>query len=137
MAFFLKYLELILTAIGFVLCVLLALFLPEEMGGNRWKLLAMIAIGVSVIDGLIFFAVRHNQRKSRASAIKEVATMMNDRITNYLTVIRNYSGSRERDKREQAEAAIEEVTSIVANLSEESIQNWKVRYANLLKERNL
>lgn len=134
--FLLDYLELILTAIGLIICALLIGFIESD-SESKWHTIAVVAIVVGVLHGIIFFAVRHRQRKVRHEAIFEVGEMLRDRVTNHLTVVTALSHSQEDAHRHEVDQALREITTLVNSLSEDSLSSWKQRYANLLHERGI
>jgi predicted membrane channel-forming protein YqfA (hemolysin III family) len=79
----LKYLELILTAVGLVVvAAVFALFRNLE----PWKAAAICAVAVSVVHGLIFYGVRARQRSLRSEAVVSIRSVLDDLVQNKLTV---------------------------------------------------
>lgn len=54
---FLDYLELILTAVGLVICAVLIGVL-DSGAESKWHTIAIVAIVIGVLHGVIFFAVQ-------------------------------------------------------------------------------
>jgi predicted membrane channel-forming protein YqfA (hemolysin III family) len=79
----LKYLELILTAVGVVVVIaVFALFRNME----PWKAAAVCAVAVSVVHGVIFYGVRARQRRMRAEAVVSIRSVLDDLVQNKLSV---------------------------------------------------
>jgi uncharacterized membrane protein len=127
MKIFLKYIELILTAAGLAIIVLLMAMLPETHQ-NKWFVVAWVALIVGSLHGVIFFVVRNRQRRVRLEALREAAAMLRDLINNQLTVVRVYSTSHDENLRKLSDEAIMNVSLVINTLSEESLTSWKERY---------
>ncbi len=79
----LKYLELILTAVGVVVVIaVFALFRNME----PWKAAAVCAVAVSVVHGVIFYGVRARQRRIRSKAVTSIRSVLDDLVQNKLSV---------------------------------------------------
>jgi len=131
MRIFLTYIELILTAVGLAIIVLLMAMLPETMQ-NKWFIVAWVALIVGSLHGVIFFAVRNRQRRVRLDALREASAMLRDMINNQLTVVRVYSASHDEKLRQLSDEAVMNVSRIINSLSEESLTSWKERYKEAL-----
>jgi hypothetical protein len=100
--FLLRYLELILSAAGLVVILVVpALFFPSRQ--YRWVAAAATATSVGVIHGLIFFGVRHRQRTLRSQTIREIQLLVDDLVRNQLAVI-SLSSEIASDASETADA---------------------------------
>jgi hypothetical protein len=77
----LRYLELILSALGVVVILAIpTLFFPSPQ--HRWIAAAITATAVGVIHGLIFFTVRDRQRTIRTQTIREMQLLVDDLVRN-------------------------------------------------------
>lgn len=78
LASLIRNLELWLSTVG-----LLVVWAGASLFGsadNVWHLAALLALGVSVVHGGIFWLVRRRQRTVRLQAIAEIREMMADRV---------------------------------------------------------
>jgi ABC-type iron transport system FetAB permease component len=132
-AFFLRYVELILTGVGLLIIVLVMYLIPSTHT-NKWFVVSWVAIIIGALHGVIFFVIRNRQRVVRTEAIYEVSLMLQDKINNHMMVIMNLSGSSDQSKRKLVDEAIHDVSHIVNTLSEESLTSWKNRYKKVLAE---
>ncbi|WFB37026.1 hypothetical protein P3T73_04540 [Kiritimatiellota bacterium B12222] len=127
MRFFQKYLELILTSIGLLICLLLITMIPG-VNENKWYIITLVSLVIASIHGLIFFLVRHRERKLRKQVILEATHMLKDRVNNLMFIIINGSNTGDPELEAQAEQSLKEIQSILEALSLESIQSWKDHY---------
>ena len=132
MKFFLKYLELFLSAAGLGVIFLVPLLLSVP-GWTDWEVAGITAALVGVLHGLIFWGVRHRQRVLRNEVLEEVRGMLRDVINNQLAVLKlnlsteNRDASRVKDALEQNMTAIDGISATLKNISEESLLRWKHR----------
>ncbi|HEX7631927.1 MAG TPA: hypothetical protein VF388_07330 [Lacunisphaera sp.] len=133
MSFFLRHLELFLTAAGLVVVFgATALFHPGNT--NPWTIAAVTAVGVGVIHGVIFWVVRERQRAVRRSTLHETERMLRDIVINQLAIIRISVDLQQGDRRkpqlalQHVEQAIGKINSALTDLSEESLTRWRARY---------
>ncbi len=100
--------------------------------GNVWKVAALTAVTVSLLHGIVFWVVRRRQRTIRLSSICEIREMLTDGVLNELTVLQILvpQGARpELDLHvEEIHASVNNISSLVSGLSEESLRAWKDRY---------
>jgi hypothetical protein len=102
----LKYLELVLTAAGvLVVVVIFAVF--RHMA--PWKAAALCAVGVGILHGAIFFAVRSNQRKARLKALHSIRWTLDDLVRNKLQVVLFASQIEDEDWRPAAQKAVQDI----------------------------
>ncbi|MCS6988450.1 MAG: hypothetical protein NZM06_02925 [Chloroherpetonaceae bacterium] len=137
MRFILKYIELILTAAGIVVIMVVpSLFSTSETDLVAAR--ATTAILVGVLHGVIFFVIRHRQRQVREATIDEIRAMLKDVINNHLTVISvSAAGSSNVAKAtERIKTASANISEALDNISEESLSSWKSRYSSALSEAN-
>jgi hypothetical protein len=130
--FFFKYLEIFLSVAGLVVILIIPQIVHPE-NWSAWKVGAFTAIIVGFLHGMIFFGVRHRQRKVRSEAIKEIQSMLIDRVRNQLAVIRLSTESKEPlDAKtfDQCQNAIDELSDCLRYVSEESLDRWKSKYPN-------
>ncbi|HEY0969052.1 MAG TPA: hypothetical protein VGD88_16795 [Opitutaceae bacterium] len=136
---FLNNLELILTAAGLVVIFGATLLTPAT--ANRWEVAAVTAIAVGVLHGVIFWLVRRRQRQVRQQALEEVAVMLRDIVNNQLTIIQAgvhvaQTASPEADRAvTHIGNAVQEISGVLRNLSEESIRRWRSKYGRVLPPR--
>jgi len=125
----LQYLELILTAIGLGICCALIALLPPTM--NKWQVIAIAAIVISLVHGLIFFAVKARQRAVRLQAIQDVAYLLQDQVTRYVELISCLAQSDNSGQQQMARQAAGDLAELVATLSDDSLQSWRSRHGVL------
>lgn len=128
---FLRHLELWLTLAG-VLVVWVAAMLLSSSPGDVWKVAAVAALAVSVLHGLIFWTVRHRQRKVRTEAIDDIREMLSDVVLNQLAIIRlslpEQQKTAQEDPVQYIGQSIQRIETMVDAISEESLQSWQSRY---------
>jgi hypothetical protein len=87
MVFVLANIELILSAVGLLMIVLVpAIVSPKPE--NLWEVTAITAILVGFIHGLIFWLVRRRQRIVRAQLLDDLRTVLADVVNNQLIALR-------------------------------------------------
>lgn len=131
----LLHIELWLSAIG----LLVIMPVPALVGAQRdayWQLAAITATGVGIIHGCIFWLIRQRQRTVRRTAIAEIRTMLMDRINNRLAAISLQVAialdSEALDDLANIQVNISTISRLLDNISEESMQEWQDKYANVL-----
>ncbi|MEF8817048.1 MAG: hypothetical protein V5A20_10480 [Salinibacter sp.] len=133
---FVNHIELWLSGLGLVLIF----GIPALVGGNGivlWRLIALIAVGVGVVHGFIFWTVRRRQRQARRQSIREIQQMLSDVLKNKLAAINMYLPEETDQGLVEQElngirTSIEDIAGEVENLSEESLEGWKEHYSNAI-----
>ena len=130
---FVKHIELWLSGVGLLLIFGVALFMGSS-GVAFWRLIAIIAVGIGVVHGFIFWAVRRRQRQVRRQSIHEIQQMLSDVLKNKLAAINMYLPEEENQEMVKQEldgirSSIEDIASEIENISEESIEGWKEHYS--------
>lgn len=92
-------------------------------------------IGMLSLQIAIQWADRERQRRLRARAIHDIREMLQDRILNQLTSIKvwiamTFGAGPLVGMFEDVDASIDEVANMVAELSEEQLDTWRLHYAN-------
>lgn len=131
MQFFLKHIELILSAAGLLVIGLVPRIFRQEA---RWQVTSLTAIGVGLLHGTIFWVIRQRQRTVRQQAIDEVSRMLEDVVNNQLAVILMtvYDTQAERQQELiQVQSAMHKITDALNSLSEESLQDWHTKYQHI------
>lgn len=131
-AHLLRQIELYLTAVGLLIILLVPSFFAAE---QRVTAIAITAVGVGVVHGLLFWLVRRRQRLVREALIHDVQGMLMDRINNKLQVVMVAAVSPDGELspedharlREIAES-VKEVTVLLDRLSLDSLSEWQTRY---------
>lgn len=131
-AHFLRQIELYLTAAGLVVILVVPSFFSAE---QRVTVIAVTAVGVGIVHGLLFWLVRRRQRLVREALIQDVQKMLMDRINNKLQVVLVAAVSPEGDlspedqaRLQEIAASIKEVRSLLDRLSLESLSAWQSQY---------
>lgn len=129
---FIDNIELWLSGAGIVV-ILGVPYLLDPSPSGFWKVAAITAIGVGLLHGVIFWVIRRRQRMIRQQSINEIRGMLTDVVKNKLAVIEMYLP--DEDEQEVVEAqlegihdSMEQISSHVDALSEESIDDWKTKY---------
>ena len=135
-SFFLRYLELLLTAAGLAVIIAASTFIHPE-GVSRWMVTAITAIVVGVIHGLLFWAVRHRQRLVRRHALAETQHMLRDIVNNQLAIIRmdldlanQPAGGATARSLDHMQRAIDTISQTLDNVNEESLARWQSHYGS-------
>lgn len=129
---FINHIELWLSGAGLLVIFGISL-VAGPSGPEFWRLMALIAVGVGVLHGFIFWAVRRRQRQVRRQSIHEIRVMLEDVIKNKLTAIEMYLPETEEQRLEGIRTSIEEIAQEVDSLSEESLEGWKEHYDKALE----
>ena len=134
---FVKHIELWLSGVGLLLIFGVALFMGSS-GVAFWRLIAIIAVGIGVVHGFIFWAVRRRQRQVRRQSIHEIQQMLSDVLKNKLAAINMYLPEEENQEMVKQEldgirSSIEDIASEVESISEESIEGWKEHYSGAVE----
>jgi len=118
---FLRYLELILTAVG-VLVILLIFAIFRDT--TPWKAAAICAVVVGVVHGLIFYLVRARQRKTRSQEVFSVRGMLDDMLNEQLNVVL-YPTEESDGWRVRAQHAVWEIQARLNFIEAESLKARK------------
>jgi cbb3-type cytochrome oxidase subunit 3 len=132
MKFLLDNIELILSAAGLAVI----LFVPLAFFSNPnivWEAAAITAAVVGVLHGVIFWLVRRRQRQVRDEAVREIKLMLQDVINNQLMVITANASALEEKQIYRVTKSVSTISELVESLSEESISDWKQKYAKALE----
>jgi hypothetical protein len=120
MRIFSRYLELILTAAG-VVVVIVVYALARRM--DPWKAAALCAVVVGVLHGLIFFAVRSAQREARNKEVFSIRTMLDAMVKNRLDVVLYPAkDGAEEDWRTSAQRAVWEIQARLNFIEREGLK---------------
>ena len=130
---FVKHIELWRSAAGLGIIFGVG-YASGPSGPVFWRLIAVIAVGIGVVHGFIFWAVRRRQRQVRRQSIREIQQMLSDVLKNKLAAINMYLPEEENQEMVKQEldgirASIEDIASEVESISEESIEGWKEHYS--------
>ena len=136
-SFFLNHIELWLSGAGLLVIFGVSLIVGPS-GLAFWRLIALIAVGVGVLHGFIFWAVRRRQRQVRRQSIHEIQQMLSDVLKNKLAVINMYLPEEENQELVEQEldgirTSIEDIAAEIENISEESIEGWKAHYSEAVE----
>ena len=126
MRLLLRYLELVLTAVGLGICGLLIALLPPT--ADKWQVVAIAAMVIGVTHGIIFFVVRARQRAVRHQAIHDVAYMLQERVASYVNIISRLSMSDNSGHQQMARRAAGDLAELVDTLSEDALTSWQSRH---------
>lgn len=129
---FLDNLEVYLTIAGVIICFAVPVIFGVH---DYWRVLAITAVGISVLHGLLFWAVRRRQRHLRHELIEAIRPMLSDRIKNLLTVVlmaaTEPSEVMDTSRVEAAIKAADEITATLDHLSLDSVRRWHGTYTGL------
>ena len=128
---FFDHIELWLSAAGLGVVWLVTLAAPAV---EPWKVAAVTALGVSVIHGVLFWAVRRRQRRVRFEAVHEIREMLTDEVKNQLAVLGASLPSRGMEEYagqlEDVARSVDAIGAMMDELTEEKLTAWKRTYAN-------
>ena len=128
---FVDHIELWLSAAGVLVVWLVTLAAP---GVEPWKVAAITALGVSVVHGVLFWAVRRRQRRVRTEAVHEIREMLTDEVKNQLAVIGASLPSRSLSEYagqiEDVTRSVDAIGEMMDGLTEERLLAWKRTYSN-------
>jgi len=114
---FLRYIELMLTALG-VIVVIVVYAMARHM--DPWKAAAMCAVVVGVLHGLIFFAVRSAQREARKKTVFSIRSMLEDMNHHLHTPL--YPAEEGDDWRMAAQRAVWEIQARLSFIEAEALK---------------
>jgi uncharacterized membrane protein SirB2 len=134
---FVNHIELWLSGVGLAIIFGVGLF-GDASGLAFWRLIAFIAVGIGIVHGFIFWAVRRRQRQVRRQSIHEIQQMLSDVLKNKLAAINMYLPEEENQELVEQElngirTSIEDIAEEVENISEESIEGWKEHYSGAVE----
>ena len=134
---FVKHIELWLSAAGLGIIFGVG-YASGPSGPAFWRLIAVIAVGIGVVHGFIFWAVRRRQRQVRRQSIREIQQMLSDVLKNKLAAINMDLPEEENQEMVKQEldgirSSIEDIASEIENISEESIEGWKEHYSGAVE----
>jgi uncharacterized membrane protein SirB2 len=134
---FVNHIELWLSGVGLAIIFGVGLF-GDASGLAFWRLIAFIAVGIGIVHGFIFWAVRRRQRQVRRQSIHEIQQMLSDVLKNKLAAINMYLPEEENQELVEQElngirTSIEDIADEVENISEESIEGWKEHYSGAVE----
>ncbi len=124
--FLVRYLELLLTAVGLGICLGLIGLLPPN--ADKWQVIALVAMVIGVIHGILFFAVRARQRAVRNQAIHDVAYLLQERVAHYVHIVSRLSESDNSGHQLMARRAAGDLAELVDTLSEDALTSWQSRH---------
>lgn len=134
---FLDNIELWLSAAGVGVILAAPALISPVTSGDYWRVVAVTAVSVGVLHGVIFWMVRRRQRQLRSAAIAEIRGMLRDVINNKLTVIlgssRGSAGGPDRADLEALAESVRQISELVNTLSLESLQRWQHRYRGVIQ----
>jgi hypothetical protein len=120
---FLRYIELVLTAVGVVVVIgVFALFRNIA----PWEAAAICAVAVSVIHGAIFFGVRSMQRRNRKEAVVSIRSVLDELVDTKLDPVLNPPEGEEQNWRFRSQRAIWEIQSRLSYIEAENIRKQKM-----------
>ncbi len=129
---FLRHIELYLTGAGIVVILLVPQFFALEQ--RAWAV-AVSAVLVGVVHGLLFWLVRRRQRLIREAVVEDLRRMLQDRINNKLQVLLLHasatgaeSAAEDGRRLREISESIREVSVFLDRLSLQSLGNWRQRY---------
>ena len=130
---FAEYFELMLTAIGVVLAVMLT-FAQLDQGTKGLALTFLVWL-----QGFLIWAVRRHSQLARTRLVRKLRVMLQDRVNNQLTVLVGVAELRGTEGTtpypedvETALTAARAVSHELESLSLETLRHWEDRYARHL-----
>lgn len=128
---FLDHIELWLSAAGLVVIAAVPALVPTD--GTPWRAVAVTAVAVGLLHGVIFWVVRRRQRRVRQEAIAEVRSMVQDLVNNQLQVLVSLAAAPEthttaRSHATRLQEVGERISRQLAGISEESLVRWQTMF---------
>jgi hypothetical protein len=130
---FAEHFELMLTAVGVVLAVMLT-FAQLDQGTKGLALTFLVWL-----QGFLIWAVRRHSRLARVRLVRKLRVMLQDRVNNQLTVLVGVAELRgtegmtpDPEDVETALTAARAVSHELETLSLETLRHWEARYARHL-----
>jgi len=117
----LRYLELILTAVGVLVIFLIFAIFRDT---TPWKAAAICAVVVGVVHGVIFYLVRARQRKARSEEVFSIRGMLDDMVNDQLSVVL-YPNEENDGWRVRAQHAVWEIQARLNFIEAESLKARK------------
>ena len=114
----LRYLELILTAVGVLVIFLIFAIFRDT---TPWKAAAICAVVVGVVHGVIFYLVRARQRKARSEEVFSIRGMLDDMVNDQLSVVL-YPNEENDGWRVRAQHAVWEIQARLNFIEAESLK---------------
>ncbi len=130
MQFFLRHIELFLSAAGLLVIVAVPGLAPN-LFGSPWRTAAVTATVVGVLHGVIFWLVRSRQRRLREQTISDISGMLRDVVNNQLTIIAMASESDAAARAKTTVESARNISTLVNSLNEEKLKEWRERFPNL------
>lgn len=112
---FVRHIELWLSAAGIVVAFVVPMVLGS--GIDFWKAVALTALVVSFLHGIVFWSIKRRQASVRAQTIAEVRTMLRGLAWTRLTGPNEQTSSTEQ-------RAFDDVHRLVDTLTEERLNRW-------------
>jgi hypothetical protein len=122
----LHHMELWLSAAG----VAVILLLPRLLGasdGDHWKAMAVTAIVVGVLHGIIFWSVRRRQRLVRERTLREAQTMLRDGIQKQVAALLTMDARATDAQRKRLDGVFDSLIlldHLLDSLSSERLRAW-------------
>lgn len=135
---FIDNIELCLSFAGLLVIMGMPALLSPSSPQGFWKTVAITAIGVGLLHGIIFWVIRRRQRKIRERSIMEIREMLADVVKNQLAVIDLYLPEDEEQAMVEEELngikdSLREISAEVDALSDERLRDWKEQYPEALE----
>jgi hypothetical protein len=94
------------------------------------------ALGMGTIQWAIGWADRERQRRLRARAIAEIREMLADQVLNQLAAVKMWMAEAPDPETmdlvlREADESVDRVADMIAGLSEEQLDTWRLTYANV------
>ena len=118
--------ELWLSAAG----VAVILLLPRLLGasnGTQWKSMAITAIVVGVLHGIIFWSVRRRQRLVRERTLREAHAMLRDSIQKQVAALLTMDARATEAQRKRLDGVFDSLIlldHLLDSLSSERLRAW-------------
>jgi len=137
MTHFLRNIELWLSGVGLIIIFTIPSLLLGKSDGT-WHVMAITAVLVGVLHGVIFWLVRRRQRAIRLQVLTDISGMLHDVVNNQLTVIAaslsTASAVSPQTSLDNVRGAVERIAALIDSLSEESLQRWQAHYDTSLRQ---
>ena len=123
---FLNYIELWLSAAGVGIIMLVSALLGGS-AADQWRITAYTAVAIGVLHGIIFWAVRHRQRRARHETLREAHAMLRDGIHRQVAALLTMDATASEEQRRRLDGVFDSLMlldHLLDSLDSERLRAW-------------
>lgn len=124
---FLNYIELWLSAAGVGIIMLVSALVGGSSPGDQWRITAYTAVAIGVVHGIIFWAVRHRQRRARYETLREAHAMLRDGIHKQVAALLTMDATASEEQRRRLDGVFDSLMlldHLLDALDAERLRAW-------------